>query len=322
LEGSLIGIFGTDQTTKAQFASSVAKKSESEGVIVYSRADSGKRYSFLDDGSFPDKIQGYSRIASICDYAYYLYPAAGKLTPADGELAVLLHSNGVDGVIQIVDGSSAVLSDMVKSSFKGLALSSYPIRERSSKSSVIDLTGFQQRKDLPKKGTAVYVDKAFNVKGVGLVVLGFVLYGKVSVHDSLRLIPGEGDKSAEVKGIQISDEDYDECGRGIRVGLSLKGVELKDLEKTSWMDDGSLELSTELDFDFSPVPYYKQPTENRELHLEVLGELLVAKVEPGKSEEKRIAKLTGRVPRWTGMSVCVIDLNSKPLRVAGGGKVT
>jgi selenocysteine-specific translation elongation factor len=313
-------VFGTDPNIKAQFLSSIAKKSEAEGVIVYSRVEGGKRYSFLDDGSFPDRIQGYSRIASICDFAYYVYPTVAKLSPSDGELAVLVHSMGVDGLIQIIDSASTAFSEIVKASFKGLTLSSFPISERSSKSSVIDLSLVHPRKDLPKKRTLIYVDRAFNVKGVGLVVLGFVLCGKVSVHDSLRLIPGDGDKSAEVKGIQISDEDYDECGRGIRVGLSLKGVELKDLEKISWLDDGSFQLSSNIEFEFSQVPYYKQATENRDLHLEVLGELLVAKVEPASTKEKRVAKIVAKVPSWDGMPVCLIDLNSKPLRVAGGGK--
>ena len=63
------------------------------------------------------------------------------------------------------------------------------------------------------------------MKGVGLVVLGFVLTGTVSVHDKLRLIPSESVKMAEVKGIQVSDEDQESSGSGIRVGLSLKNVE-------------------------------------------------------------------------------------------------
>ena len=52
----------------------IAKKSEVEGMIVYHRNESGKRFSFLDDPQFPDTIQGYSRIASISDHAYYLLP--------------------------------------------------------------------------------------------------------------------------------------------------------------------------------------------------------------------------------------------------------
>ena len=81
------------------------------------------------------------------------------------------------------------------------------------------------------------------MKGVGVVVLGFVLGGKVSVHDQLRLMPSADGKKAEVRGIQVSDEDQETVGRGLRVGLSLKGVELKDLDKVSWMDDGSASRS-------------------------------------------------------------------------------
>jgi selenocysteine-specific translation elongation factor len=320
MEGNLVGVFGSNPDGKAHFLSSIAKKSETEGVIVYSRVEAGKRYSFLDDGSYPDRLQGYARIASICDFAYYLFPTTGKLSPPDGELAVLLDSLGVDGMIQLVDASSGAFSDLVKASFKTLRLSLYQLSERSSKSSVLDLSGIQPRKDLPKDKTLIYIDRAFNVKGVGLVVLGFVLSGRVSLHDKLRLIPGETGKLCEVKGIQISDEDYEQCGRGIRVGLSLKGVELKDLEKTSWLDDGSFELSSDIEFDFWQTPYYKQSTVNRDSHLETNGELLVAKIEQAKTKERRIARLAVKVPHWSGMPLCMVDLNSKPLRIAGGGK--
>jgi hypothetical protein len=81
LKGFLCGVFGSDRTLKVSFESSIAKKSEVEGIIVYNRNESGLRYSFLDDGQFPEKIQGYSRIASLSDFCYYLYPPNGKLTP-------------------------------------------------------------------------------------------------------------------------------------------------------------------------------------------------------------------------------------------------
>ena len=97
MDGHTIGVFGTDKEQKARFMASVAKKSEVEGMIVYHRNEAGKRYSLLDDPQYPDRIQGYSRIASICDYAYYLLPKGGRLTPPDGELAVLLESYGLPG---------------------------------------------------------------------------------------------------------------------------------------------------------------------------------------------------------------------------------
>lgn len=306
---------------KTEFLSSIGKKSETEGMVVYQRNESGKKFSFLDDSVYPDKIQGYARIASIADYAYYVFPSDGKLTQPDGELAVLLDSLELPGEIQVIDGSVEAASSMIDSSFRGISLSKYALVARSPKSSVIDLSKIEQRVDYPKDHTLIYIDRSFNVKGVGLVALGFVLSGKVSVHDKLRMIPGDSGNLVEVKGIQISDEDYDTTERGIRVGLSLKGVELKDLEKVSWLDDGSFKISSTLEFEFMQSSYYKQPSMDRDLHVEVAGELITARITQGGSTSKRVAKLPNSVPSWEGMRVCVIDLNSKALRVVGGGKV-
>ena len=322
MDGNLVGVFGTNSEAKSRLLNSIAKKSETEGIVVYSRVEGGKRFSFLDDLGFPDKIQGYARIAAICDHAYYIFPSGGKLTSADGELAVMIEALKMDGSVQLVDASPNAFSEIIKSSFKGLSLSSFPIQARDSKSSVINLSGIHDRANLRRDKTLVYIDRAFNVKGVGLVVLGFVLSGEIAVHDKLRLVPSESGKLAEVKGIQVSDEDYDTVGRGIRIGLSLKGVELKDLEKTSWLDDGSFQLSSNLEFEFWQVPYYKQPTVERDLHVEVNGAMLVCRISQGKTSNHRIAKLGVSVPLWSGMSVGVLDLNSKILRIAGGGSIT
>jgi selenocysteine-specific translation elongation factor len=321
LKGDLIGVFGSNSALKSDFLSSIGKKSETEGIVVFQRNEAGKKFSFLDDSTFPEKIQGYARIASIVDHAYYMFPSDGKLAPSDGELAILLDSLRLKGEIQAVDGSRDAVSLIAGSSFKDLSLGSYEISERSIKSSVIDLSHVESRNGYPKDRTLIYIDRAFTVKGVGVVVLGFVLNGKISVHDKLRILPDESNKFAEVKGIQISDEDFDSTERGIRVGLSLKGVELKDLSKVSWMDDGSFKLSSSLEFSFRQSRYYKQPTVDRDLHLEASGELLVARIVQGKTPDSRIAKLQNAIPCWEGMNVCVVDLNSKTLRVAGGGQV-
>jgi selenocysteine-specific translation elongation factor len=320
LQGHLIGVFGSNPQPTESFLSSVAKKSEAEGVIVYTRSEGGVRYCFLTDTSFPDRVQGYARIASICDHAYFLFPRDGKLTAADGELAVLIDAFSLPGSVLVVDGPTAAVEEQVRTIFRGTRIGGFPIEGRDSRSSVIDLTKVGERPAQPTGGTLVYVDRAFSVKGVGVVVLGFVLSGTVSVHDKLRLIPG-GEKTAEIKGIQVSDEDQETAERGIRVGLSLKGVELKDLEKTSWLDDGSLRLSKKMSLDFRKAAFYKQPIVDRDLHLQVNGEFLVARVVQGgsNSPSELVVALPNEIPCWEGMQACLIDLNGKPLRIAGGG---
>jgi selenocysteine-specific translation elongation factor len=316
MEGHTIGVFGSDKELKTAFENAIAKKSEVEGIIVYHRNESGKRFSFLDDPQFPDTIQGYARIASISDHAYYLLPAGGKLTAPDGELAVLLDAFGLPGTIQAIDGGAS--ADIVKTAFKGLRLADYPVELRTRDSSIIDLSKIAEPSGTPE-GTVVYVDRAFSVKGVGTVVLGFVLSGKVSVHDKLRAVPSSPEKTVEVKGIQINDEDHESAGRGVRVGLSLKGVDAKELDKASWLDDGSFTLTDKVNFDFRQSAYYKQTVDGKNLHLQLPGELVMAKIAaiPGAGFT---ASLPNPVPVWAGMRVAVIDLNGKALRVAGGGQ--
>lgn len=312
LEGRVVGVFGTDPA-KSSFLSSVAKKSEAEGtVVLHHRVDGGVPYSFLDDAQFPERIQGYSRIASISDYAYYLVPKYGKLTAPDGELAVLVDSFGLDGSLVQFDEPSSGAAAL----FRGLRLEGYPTEARSARSSVIDLSRVRPSPD-PPKGTLVYIDRAFSVKGVGVVVLGFVLSGTVSLHDQLRLIPSADGKRAEVRGIQVHDVDHESAGRGIRVGLSLRGVELKDLDKVSWMDDGSLATSDRLTFEFRQSPFYRLGVDGRDMHLQLPGELVTCKA---KAEGGHLsASLASHSPVWDGMRVCLVDLNGKGLRVAGGG---
>jgi len=318
LEGRIVGVFGSDAGAKAGLLDPITKKSEAEGaIVVHRRVEAGVNYSFLDDPQFPEKVQGYTRIASIADYALYVLPKFGKIAPPDGELAVVLDSFGLDGSIVAVDEEPP---SAIGSYFKGTTLESYAAGSRSSKSSVFDLSAVKAGPNVPPKGSLIYIDRAFSVKGVGVVVLGFVLGGTVSVHDELRLIPSADGKRAEVRGIQVSDVDQETVGRGLRVGLSLKGVELKNLDKVSWMDDGSFQVSERVSFSFRQSRFYKQAVDGREMHLQLPGEILTCRLKAdGPVGEVVTASLPSAAPVWEGMRVGVVDLNGRGLRVAGGG---
>jgi len=310
-----VGVFGTDQKTKEAFQSSIAKKSEAEGIAVYHRTEGGRRYSFLDTSDYPSRIQGYARIASICDHALYLFPKSGKLSQPDGELAVLLESFGLPGTLELIDGS--VFPTTAGFALKGTVLSSYRVEERPLASSSIDLSHARSRKDWPSSGTLVYVDRAFTVKGVGTVALGFVLSGTVSVHTQLRPVPGQEGLTVDVKGIQVNDVDVDSANRGMRVGLLLRGVDAKELGKCHWLDDGNFELSDRPTFRLEKSRYYRQEVLERDVHIQLPGEMLPARLSAmGTSTVS--ASLPVRVPVWEGLRATIIDLNGKVLRIAGG----
>jgi len=315
LDGITVGVFGTDLNTKSTFVGAVAKKSEAEGMIVYTRVEGGRRYSFLDTPDYPDRIQGYSRVASIADHALYFFPSSGKLTAPDGELAVLLGAFGLEGTLEVTHG--ATTPDAAASALMGTPVARYRAEARDPLASAIDLTSAAPRPDFPSGRTLIYVDRVFTVKGVGTVALGFVLSGRVSIHDQLRPVPGPPDLRADVKGIQVNDVDFDSAGRGIRVGLSLRGVNPEDLEKSHWLDDGFLELSAAPSFELAKSSFYKQEVASRDLHVQLPGEIVPAKIIASGSTAVT-AKLPWQVPVWDGMKGAVVDLNGGTLRVAGG----
>jgi selenocysteine-specific translation elongation factor len=316
MEGVLVGVFGTDVEAKTALESSLAKKSEADGVTVYHRTDSGRKISFLDDASFPGKVQGYSRIASMADAAFFVFPKSGKLAAPDGELAVLIESFALKGRVVVLDQSASL--EVIKNSLRGTLVGGYHVEERSANSSVLDLTGIEAR-DHGEGGTLVYVDRAFAVKGVGTVALGFVLRGTVSVHDQLRPVGGPEEMRVDVRSIQVNDQDFESVGRGIRVGLSLRGAESDVLTKSRWLDDGTTPVADKLRIGFNKSPFYKQDVVGRELHLQLPGEMLNASIERGEADGEITARLPTSVPFWSGMRVAVVDLNGKGLRVAGGG---
>jgi len=315
VDGIIVGVFGTDAQVKTAFEGAVAKKSETEGTIIHSRVEGGRRYSFLDTADFPDRIQGYSCVASLADHALYFFPSSGKLAAPDGELAVLLGAFGLQGTLELPGGAAE--PEAARAALRGTPVAAYRSEIRDPQDSAIDLSQALPRPDFPKGRTLIYIDRVFTVKGVGTVALGFILSGSVSIHDQLRAIPGPQDLRADVKGIQVNDVDFDSAGRGIRVGLSLRGVEPKDLEKSHWLDDGAFQLSTSPTFELAKSPFYRQEVVSRDLHVQLPGEIVPARITTSGSPAVT-AQLPWQVPVWEGMKAALVDLNGGALRIAGG----
>ena len=73
------------------------------------------------------------------------------------------------------------------------------------------------------------VDHAFDVKGVGTVVLGVVKQGTVKVYDQLRIMPAGSD--IVIKSIQMHDDPVHESKSPARVGLAVKGMTAEQISR-------------------------------------------------------------------------------------------
>ena len=139
----------------------------------------------------------------------------------------------------------------------------------------------------------VPVDHSFNVKGVGVVVLGVVVNGAVQKHESLNVLPGG--KSAQVRSIQKHDDEFDVAGEGDRVGLALKNVEVEDLDRGAVLtNDPSIKTTTKLETHAFLVKYWQTPIkQGMVMHVGHWTQFITAKVEAvGEAGDWRKPTLT------------------------------
>jgi len=86
------------------------------------------------------------------------------------------------------------------------------------------------------------VDRAFHIKGHGLVVTGTAVAGQVAVGDTLRVLPGG--ETARVRGVEVHGAAQERAGFGQRVALNLSGVERADVRRHQVVCDARLERDT------------------------------------------------------------------------------
>ncbi len=73
------------------------------------------------------------------------------------------------------------------------------------------------------------VDRAFHLKGLGVLVTGTLAGGRIATGDTLEVQPGGG--SARVRGIQVHGQPREEAVAGERTSLQLGGVTLEEVER-------------------------------------------------------------------------------------------
>lgn len=90
----------------------------------------------------------------------------------------------------------------------------------------------------------MYIDRIFNIRGIGIVLTGSVLDGKTAVGKELFLLPGKH-PNIKVKGIERHGKAVQEVSAGDRAAINLSGIKLEALEKgmlltDQWMKETSM----------------------------------------------------------------------------------
>ena len=103
------------------------------------------------------------------------------------------------------------------------------------------------------------VDQFFNVKGVGLVAIGYVQSGSVSKHDSIQVLPA--DENGIVRSLQVMDDDVDTAVSGDRVGLAIRNLREEALHRGCMIvhaDSNVLNKNISSTFTLNKAPFQKR----------------------------------------------------------------
>src|SRR5579862_1274984 len=140
-----------------------------------------------------------------------------------------------DEIELLTDGTTLAGAQVIEvSSITGLGL------DQLRAEIVRQLDGFQAR-----RATGVFrlpLDRAFVIKGHGIVVTGTAMGAEVRVGQKLRVLPSGNE--VRVRSIQVHSDSVDSAGLCQRVALNLTGAEKIDLARGDVLADERLDSAT------------------------------------------------------------------------------
>jgi selenocysteine-specific elongation factor len=97
------------------------------------------------------------------------------------------------------------------------------------KAALLDLAAKHAMPDEPDRPARLPVDRAFHLKGLGVVVTGTLASGAIRPGDTLELLP-KGER-VRVRSVQVHGQPREQADAGERTSLQLTGVVLEDLAR-------------------------------------------------------------------------------------------
>lgn len=229
----------------------VAKKNSETDITLYSRKNGDVVTTYLEPKRFPEKISSLTDSIFPADVALV---GVSEINRNLGEVLMALSLVHHGHVIFMVQG--AVDRDLLNRIIDQAGITSHSFFEGAYLDLSEKIEGMKA--ESRGSGTCVVIDQYFKVKGVGTVVLGFVLSGTVEKHQHLQV--SYADKEVEIRSIQMQDIDVDSAGTGSRVGLALKGIDVDEIER-------GMMLSA------SPFQYFKSGEGSMQYHSSLRKEM-------------------------------------------------
>ena len=307
MESLNIAVLGSNE-----FLNDFGKRGTLSDIVLYDRKLKDRIFTFIAPISFPDKIQTLPQVLNMTDFVVlnitqldkYLAEQIIAINSLDIRNGFLLHSYDIDEqrLNQMIKGT--VLENFKK--IENLEILKNEINNLHSNSKEGDLL-------MP-------IDHSFDVKGVGTVLLGGIKQGRIKVYDKLRILPSN--KEALIKSIQMHDDPVDESSSPSRVGLAVKGVSPREIERgdiiCSGEDTIKIADTKVLVTDFSKNKYYNGEITDTQTYLLSVG-LQIKPVKILINNSKILLSLEKPIAYYEKQKFLILKPDSKTTRIIAEG---
>lgn len=294
-----------DETVAKEFG----KKGTATDLTIYDKKESDSVKTWTMPTGFPEKIQPLFQAINMGEYILFHVTKLDKFT---GEQIVALDS--LKKSQGLLCHSYDVDRNKLLTMIKGTVVEQYKIVEFTDLKKETELL-----QPMSKEGNVkIVIDHCFDVKGVGTVILGKVVQGKVKTYDNLKLLPKGSD--VLIKSIQMHDDAVDEAICPARVGLSVKGITPDDVQRGDILyQPGSMTVSQEITLDYHQSAFFKGELAENQMYLVNIG----LQIRPAKILSLNPMKLSlGKPTVFEKNDICVIlKPESQTIRIVGSGQI-
>ncbi|MCL4379600.1 MAG: EF-Tu/IF-2/RF-3 family GTPase [Candidatus Marsarchaeota archaeon] len=214
-----------------ELAARLGKRGSSNGVTFYNRKDGESVFAILAPTDAEKKFNSVAEVLTISDNVVVSTRSIDRLFGESiigcgllGRRAILTDDQDASAIMQKSGLQSEVMGED--------RLLSYLSAQHAG------IAG----------DPIVEVDHSFDVKGVGVVLLGIVRSGVIRVHDELFCSSG---KRVTVRSLQSQDQDINEAEANTRVGIAIKGAESDDISKGDILSRAEIRKTQRIKADIS-----------------------------------------------------------------------
>jgi len=294
MRGGIISIISPNEDMAKQAAEKMGKLQDKGDLNIYYRKQDDYVLSTIVPTQYPSSIINTLIAISLSNKIIILLN--DNLDWKDGELLLAANSSGIRSVA--IHNNIGLIKKLIASSNIDINVSSDYDNE------------IKYQEPESRKEDFVYIDRVFTVKGVGAVMLGFT-FMDLNVHDKMIALPSM--QTVEVKSIQVLDEDQENVGPGVRVGLALKNVKADDVKDTYALIPESKKWYKSLEGEFIKYPW-SEIKENGQYHFISGGVILMGQL---KLEGKAKVELAKPMPESKRIMVADVNVKFGKSRIIG-----